>query len=31
MIDNEAHVMMARMGLAISKAWPRRATPPATP
>ena len=31
MIDNEAHVMMSRMGLAISQAWPRRVTPPATP
>jgi beta-lactamase class A len=30
MIDNEAQVMMARMGDAISKAWPRRPTPPAT-
>jgi beta-lactamase class A len=31
MIDNEAQVMMARMGLAISKAWPRRPVPAATP
>jgi beta-lactamase class A len=30
MIDNEAQVMMARMGDAISKAWPRRPTPPTT-
>jgi beta-lactamase class A len=29
-IDNEAQVMMARMGDAISRAWPRRPTPPAT-
>jgi beta-lactamase class A len=31
MIDNEAQVMMARMGAAISRAWPRRAVPPASP
>jgi beta-lactamase class A len=31
MIDNEAQVMMARMGLAISRAWPRRAAPAASP
>jgi beta-lactamase class A len=30
MIDNEAQVMMARMGGAISSAWPRRPSPPAT-
>ena len=30
-IDNEAQVMMARMGDAISRAWPRRPVPPATP
>lgn len=30
-IDNEAQVMMARMGDAISRAWPRRPTPPPTP
>jgi beta-lactamase class A len=30
MIDNEAQVMMARMGDAISKAWPRRPSAPAT-
>jgi hypothetical protein len=30
MIDNEAQVMMARMGDAIVRAWPRRA-PLATP
>jgi beta-lactamase class A len=29
-IDNEAQVMMARMGDAISRAWPRRPVPPAT-
>jgi beta-lactamase class A len=28
MIDNEAHVMMARMGEAIARAWPRRPIPP---
>jgi beta-lactamase class A len=31
MIDNEAQVMMARMGDAVSRAWPRRPVPPATP
>ena len=31
MIDNEAHVMMARMGDAIVRAWPRRPVPAATP
>ena len=31
MIDNEAQVMMARMGLAISKAWPRRVASAASP
>ena len=31
MIDNEAHVMMARMGDAIVRAWPRRPAPAATP
>ena len=31
MIDNEAQVMMARMGLAISRAWPRRAAAAASP
>jgi beta-lactamase class A len=31
MIDNEAQVMMARMGDAISRAWPRRPAPPSTP
>ena len=31
MIDNEAQVMMGRMGLAISRAWPRRAAPAASP
>ena len=31
MIDNEAHVMMARMGDAIVRAWPRRPAPPAAP
>lgn len=30
MIDNEAQVMMARMGDAISRAWPRRPPPPTT-
>jgi beta-lactamase class A len=30
-IENEAHVMMARMGEAIVRAWPRRPTPPAAP
>ncbi|NUS31694.1 MAG: serine hydrolase [Gemmatimonadaceae bacterium] len=29
-IDNEAQVMMARMGDAIARAWPRRPPPPAT-
>jgi beta-lactamase class A len=29
-IDNEAQVMMARMGDAVSRAWPRRPTPPPT-
>jgi beta-lactamase class A len=31
MIDNEAHVMMARMGDAIVRAWPRRPAPAAAP
>jgi beta-lactamase class A len=31
MIDNEAQAMMARMGDAIVRAWPRRPVPPATP
>ena len=31
MIDNEAHVMMAHMGEAIVRAWPRRPPPPAAP
>jgi beta-lactamase class A len=31
MIDNEAQVMMARMGLAITRAWPRRAAAAASP
>ena len=31
MIDNEAHVMMAHMGEAIVRAWPRRPSPPAAP
>jgi beta-lactamase class A len=31
MIDNEAQVMMARMGVAISQAWPRRTAPAASP
>jgi beta-lactamase class A len=30
-IDNEAQVMMARMGDAVVRAWPRRPVPPATP
>jgi beta-lactamase class A len=30
-IDNEAQVMMARMGEAIVRAWPRRPVAPATP
>ena len=30
-IDNEAHVMMARMGDAIVRAWPRRPAPAAAP
>ena len=30
-IDNEAHVMMAHMGEAIARAWPRRAAPTAAP
>lgn len=30
-IDNEAHVMMSRMGDAISRAWPRRTPRPAAP
>ena len=30
-IDNEAQAMMARMGDAIVRAWPRRPLPPATP
>jgi beta-lactamase class A len=31
LIDNEAQVMMAHMGEAIVRAWPRRPVPPATP
>jgi beta-lactamase class A len=31
MIDNEAQVIMAHMGDAISRAWPRRPVPPAAP
>ena len=31
MIDNEAHVMMAHMGEAIVRAWPRRPVPAAAP
>ena len=31
MIDNDAHVMMARMGDAIVRAWPRRPVPAAAP
>jgi beta-lactamase class A len=31
MIDNEAQVMMARMGEAVVRAWPRRATRSTTP
>jgi beta-lactamase class A len=31
LIDNEAQVMMARMGEAIAHAWPRRPEPPAAP
>ncbi|MEP6999282.1 MAG: serine hydrolase [bacterium] len=31
MIDNEAHVMMAHMGDAIVRAWPRRPAPVAAP
>jgi beta-lactamase class A len=31
MIDNEAQVMMAHMGDAIARAWPRRPAPPAAP
>ena len=31
MIDNEAQAMMARMGDAIARAWPRRPVPPAAP
>ena len=31
MIDNEAHVMMAHMGEAIVKAWPRKAARAAAP
>ena len=31
MIDNDAQVMMARMGEALVRAWPRRPVPPATP
>jgi beta-lactamase class A len=31
LIDNEAQLMMARMGEAISHAWPRRPEPPAAP
>ena len=30
-IDNEAHVMMAHMGEAIVRAWPRRPAPVASP
>jgi beta-lactamase class A len=30
-IDNEAQVMMARMGDAVSRAWPRRPAPPPAP
>ena len=30
-IDNEAQVMMARMGDAVSRAWPRRPVPPPAP
>jgi beta-lactamase class A len=30
-IDNEAQVMMAHMGDAIARAWPRRLVPPAAP
>ena len=30
-IDNEAQAMMARMGDAIVRAWPRRPVPPAAP
>ncbi|CAN5894336.1 N/A [soil metagenome] len=31
MIDNEAHVMMARMGDALVRAWPRRVAPRSAP
>jgi beta-lactamase class A len=31
LIDNEAQVMMAHMGEAIVRAWPRRPAPPTTP
>ena len=31
MIDNEAHVMMARMGEALVRAWPRRPAPRTAP
>ena len=31
MIDNDAHVMMAHMGDAIVRAWPRRVAPPVAP
>ena len=31
MIDNEAHVMMARMGEALVRAWPRRVAPRTVP
>ena len=31
MVDNEAQVMMARIGEAITQGWPRRPAPPATP
>jgi beta-lactamase class A len=31
MLDNEAQVMMGRMGEAVVRAWPRRPQPPATP
>jgi beta-lactamase class A len=31
MIDNEAHVMMAHMGRAITTAWPRRTQPASAP
>jgi len=31
LIDNDAQVMMGRMGAAIVRAWPRKPSPPATP